>query len=104
MKSLKPILYAGAVCGVLDITAACINARVATGLTPVHLLQSVAGGLLGRSTYEGGSAAAALGLVMHFTMALTWRPFSICLPSFFRCPKSFRGSFSWDCFMDLEFL
>jgi len=91
MKSLKPILYAGAVCGVLDITAACINARVATGLTPVHLLQSVAGGLLGRSTYEGGSAAAALGLVMHFTMALTVAAVFYMLTKLFPLPQKLSG-------------
>jgi hypothetical protein len=47
MKSLKPILFAGALVGVLDITAACINARIASGFPPAHVLQSVAGGLLG---------------------------------------------------------
>jgi hypothetical protein len=71
MKTLKPILYAGALVGVLDITAACINARVLAGVTPAHVLQGVAGGLLGRGSYNGGFATAALGLVMHFTMALT---------------------------------
>jgi hypothetical protein len=71
MKNLKPILYAGALVGVLDITAACINARVAYGLGPVRVLKGVAGGLLGRSALEGGFATAALGLLMHFTMALT---------------------------------
>jgi hypothetical protein len=71
MKSLKPILYAGALVGVLDITAACINARVVAGFTPVRVLKGVAGGLLGRSALEGGFATATLGLVMHFMMALT---------------------------------
>jgi len=71
MKSLKPILYAGALVGVLDITAACVNARVLAGVTAPRVLQSVAGGLLGRGTYNGGFATAALGLMMHFTMALT---------------------------------
>ena len=70
-KAAFAILYAGAVCGVLDITAACINAWLASGFAPEHVLQSVAGGLLGRRTYEGGLATASLGLVMHFTMALT---------------------------------
>lgn len=71
MKSLKPILYAGGLVGVLDITAACINLRIASGATPVRVLKGVAGGLLGRSAYDGGFAIAALGLIMHFTMALT---------------------------------
>src|SRR5438034_11500755 len=71
MRDLKPILYAGAIVGVLDITAACINARVLAGFPPAHVLQSVAGGLLGRGTYNGGFATALVGLARHFTMALT---------------------------------
>jgi len=39
MKTLKPIVYAGALVGVLDITAACINARVLAGFPPSHVLQ-----------------------------------------------------------------
>jgi len=71
MKNLRPILYAGALVGVLDITAACIHAGIAYGFGPVRVLKGVAGGLLGRSALEGGFATAALGLAMHFTMALT---------------------------------
>jgi hypothetical protein len=71
MKSLKPILYAGALVGVLDITAACINTWVIAGFTPARVLKGVASGLLGRGALEGGFATATLGLVMHFTMALT---------------------------------
>ena len=71
MKNLKPILYAAVLVGVLDITAACINLGVAYGFGPLRVLKGVAGGLLGRSALEGGFATAALGLAMHFTMALT---------------------------------
>lgn len=71
MRSLKPILYAAILVAALDITAACIDARVEYGVPPGHVLQSVAGGLLGRGSYHGGFATAALGLAMHFTMALT---------------------------------
>jgi hypothetical protein len=71
MKSLKPILCAGALAGVLDITAACIQVYVTSGMPPIRLLQGVAGGLLGRGSYNGGFTTAALGLLMHFTMALT---------------------------------
>ena len=92
MKNLKPILYAGAVVGVLDITAACINARVAYGFPPGHVLQSVAGGLLGRGTYNGGFATAALGLVMHFTMALTVATIFYALSRcFFSLPQKLSG-------------
>jgi hypothetical protein len=69
MKGLKPILYASTLVGAIDITAACINARMISGVTPDHVLQSVAGGFLGRGTFQGGFATAALGLVLQFTMA-----------------------------------
>ena len=70
MKDWKAILYAGALVGVLDIPAACIQVYIASGMIPIRLLQGVAGGLLGRGSYNGGFATAALGLLMHFTMAL----------------------------------
>jgi hypothetical protein len=91
MKKLKPILYAGALVGVLDITAACINARIIAGFPPAHVLQSVAGGLLGRGTYNGGFATAALGLVMHFTMALTVATIFFLLSRQFRLPQKLSG-------------
>ena len=91
MKNLKPILYAGALVGVLDITAACINARVLAGFTPAHVMQSVAGGLLGRGTYNGGFATAALGLVMHFTMALTVATIFYAITRRFSLPERLSG-------------
>jgi hypothetical protein len=71
MKNLKPILYAGALVGVLDITAACIQVYIVYGYAPARLLKGIAAGLLGRSAVVGGFSTAALGLLMHFTMALT---------------------------------
>jgi hypothetical protein len=65
-NSARPQCY-----GVLDLTAAFINTGIVSGATPTRVLKSVAGGLLGRSAYEGGFGTVALGLVLHFTMALT---------------------------------
>jgi hypothetical protein len=91
MKSLKPILYAGALVGVLDITAACINARVVAGFTPERVLKGVAGGLLGRSALEGGFSTAAFGLMMHFTMALTVATIFYVLSRWFPLPQKLSG-------------
>jgi hypothetical protein len=91
MKNLKPILYAGGLVGVLDITAAYINARVVAGVPPGHVLQSVAGGLLGRGSYNGGFATAALGLVMHFAMALAVVTIFYALSRRFPLPKNLLG-------------
>jgi len=88
MKNLKPIVYAALLVGALDITAACINAGVAYGFGPVRVLKGVAGGLLGRSALEGGFATAALGLAMHFTMALTVAAIFYALSRRFSLPKN----------------
>jgi len=91
MKNLKPIVYAALLVGALDITAACINARVAYGFGPVRVLKGVAGGLLGRSALEGGFSTAALGLAMHFTMALTVAAIFYALSRRFSLPKNLSG-------------
>jgi len=67
----KAILWAGLIAGSLDLTAACLDVGINYGKNPIWLLQNVAGALLGPSSYEGGLATAALGLVMHFIVAFT---------------------------------
>jgi hypothetical protein len=64
------VLLAGLLAGALDIAAA-IAAWNVRGVPPVRILQSVAGGLLGRETYAGGAATAALGTALHFFIATT---------------------------------
>ena len=91
MKNLKPILYAAVLVGVLDITAACINLGVAYGFGPLRVLKGVAGGLLGRGALEGGFATAALGLAMHFTMALTITTIFYALSRRLPLPKKLWG-------------
>jgi glucan phosphoethanolaminetransferase (alkaline phosphatase superfamily) len=91
MKSLKPILYAGALVGLLDITAACIQVYIVSGMTPIRLLQGVAGGLLGRGSYNGGFVTAALGLAMHFTMALTVVTIFYAVTRRFSLPRNLWG-------------
>ena len=68
---LKAILAGGAVAGILDITAAAVNVWLRSGRGPISTLQSVAGGLYGAETFNGGYRTAALGLGLHFFIALT---------------------------------
>jgi hypothetical protein len=56
--------------GILDITAAFVEAGL-EGRSPVSLLQGIAGGLLGLSSFRGGLATAALGAFFHFLIATT---------------------------------
>jgi len=69
---LQSILWGGLSAGVLDITAACLNAAWRNGSSPVRVFQSVAGGWLGTATFQGGGKTAALGLAFHFLIATIW--------------------------------
>jgi hypothetical protein len=59
------IARAGLVAGVLDISSAFILSYP-KGAGPIHVLQGVAAGLIGReSAIKGGLATAGLGLAIH---------------------------------------
>lgn len=64
----KAIVSAGTICGIMDITAALL-VYGAMGAQPIRLLQGIAAGILGASSYSGGLATAFLGLVLHFVIA-----------------------------------
>jgi hypothetical protein len=67
----KAILWGGLMCGVMDMTAACIFYGVLRGNPPIRIMQSVATGLLGLAAYDGGITTAMLGLFLHFTIAFS---------------------------------
>jgi hypothetical protein len=66
----KAVLSAGLLCGVLDIAAAFLHHGL-RGVSPVRILQAIASGLLGTSSFRGGAATAALGALLHFAIAFT---------------------------------
>ena len=57
--------------GTLDITYAWLFWAVKAGVSAQRIFQSVAAGLLGKASFEGGAATAALGLALHFFIATT---------------------------------
>ncbi len=67
----QAILSGWLLCGVLDITAACIQAWMQAGRSPAEVLKGVASALWGRAAMDAGAGMAAIGLGMHFTVALT---------------------------------
>jgi hypothetical protein len=67
----EAILTGWLLCGVLDITAACLQAWIQAGRAPADVLRGVASALWGRAAMTGGPDMAAIGLAMHFTVALT---------------------------------
>ena len=64
------IVKGGLVVGSLDIAYAIIFSAF-RGFGPVRILQSVAAGLLGRDSFQGGLPTAALGLALHYFIAFT---------------------------------
>ncbi|MGI8957349.1 MAG: hypothetical protein ACR2II_10615 [Chthoniobacterales bacterium] len=71
LSALSAILIGGAIAGALDITYA-VGFSALHGVAPMRILQSVASGLLGAPAFEGGASTAALGLALHFCVALLW--------------------------------
>jgi hypothetical protein len=67
----QAILTGWLLCGVLDITAACLEQWRKTGATPGRVLRGVASALWGAPAMSAGAGMAAIGLMMHFTVALT---------------------------------
>jgi uncharacterized membrane protein YagU involved in acid resistance len=67
-----PTVFAGGLlAGTLDILYACVFWAAKADLPPSRILQSVAAGLLGEASFEGGTATAALGLFLHLLIAAT---------------------------------
>lgn len=66
--AFTPIFWAGATCGVLDISAAFVTWAI-RGVKPVVILQAIASGLLGQKSFSEGWPSAILGLGCHFFIA-----------------------------------
>jgi len=71
VRAAPAILNAGAVAGLMDITAASIQAWIA-GRSPVRMLQGIAMGWFGRASLQGGLRTAAIGFFTHFFIATSW--------------------------------
>lgn len=68
-RDLGTALLGGGVGGLLDALYATVLWGFILGDKPAGVWQSVAAGLLGKASYEGGNATALLGLVLHFLIA-----------------------------------
>jgi hypothetical protein len=62
----KAIIVSGFVAGTVDIGAACIIYKV----NPFIILQAIAAGVLGKASFGDGGWAAALGLVLQWSMSI----------------------------------
>jgi hypothetical protein len=69
-RSFAAIFWGGLFAGIFDLTQAFIGFG-SLGATPYRILQHIAGGILGSRSYHMGTSSAAIGLVLHFTIAFT---------------------------------
>jgi hypothetical protein len=68
---LRAIFLGGASVGVLDLLDAFIFFGLRSGAQPASILHSIAAGAIGRdAALAGGVQTAALGLVLHFVVAI----------------------------------
>jgi len=63
------LLVGGLIAGTLDILYAVVM-WLSRGRSPEWVLQSVATGWLGSAAFDGGAAAATLGLVSHYGISI----------------------------------
>jgi hypothetical protein len=63
------VLAGGLVAGTLDIVYACAFWALKAEVPVQRILQSVAAGLLGQASFQGGAPTAALGLGLHYFIA-----------------------------------
>jgi hypothetical protein len=70
-RAYQTILLGGLIAGTLDIIAACTQAWLLNGVTPVRVAQYIASGALGPSAMTGGTMTALLGFAFHYLIATT---------------------------------
>jgi uncharacterized membrane protein YagU involved in acid resistance len=69
-RAVHVVVCGGLAAGLLDIINATIFWFLYSGTGPVRILQSIAAGLLGPDAFAGGRGTAALGLFLHFFIAV----------------------------------
>lgn len=70
-KAVTALLKIGLIAGTLDISDALIW-NLFHGIMPVRVFQHIASGLLGAHAFGLGARAVALGIVLHYLIALIW--------------------------------
>ena len=69
--ALLTVLWIGLVAGTLDITYNLVFNQL-RGITPKMVFQYIASGLIGMKAFQIGLASVALGVAIHYAIALTW--------------------------------
>ncbi|MGR4866450.1 hypothetical protein [Caulobacter sp. LARHSG274] len=107
LSPLTAILAGGLTAAALDISYAFIAFGL-RGVGPVKILQSVASGLLGKASYHGGLATAALGGLLHaaiaVVMAAVYVAASRFLPALNRRPWLWGPAYGIGCYLVMNYV
>ena len=102
LHPVAAVLAGGSTAAVLDITYAFIAFGL-RGVSPMRILQSVASGLLGKASYMGGVATAALGGILHLAIALVMAAVYVVasrfLPSLNKRPWLWGPAYGFGCYL-----
>lgn len=71
-KWLNTVVKTGVIAGSVDITIAFLDAWGRSAVSPSAVLRFIASGLMGQAAFTGGLWVVALGLAMHYLIALWW--------------------------------
>jgi hypothetical protein len=69
---LKAIALGGFLAGLADMTYAIVWFSAVKGVPWMKIPQSVASGLIGKSSFDGGAGTVILGLGLHWLIAFIW--------------------------------
>ena len=68
-RALDTIVYGGLLVGIFDMLFAFTFYALILGAKPLRIFQSVAAGLLGKASFDGGVKTFIFGLFLHFIVA-----------------------------------
>jgi hypothetical protein len=89
-QAIATILGGGLLAGLLDGCDAVVFYGWTAGVGPVRIFQYIASGLLGASAFAGGWHTVALGIALHFLIAIgaasVYYAASLLQPAFLRRP------------------
>jgi hypothetical protein len=95
--SLSLVLAGGLVVGTLDMAYACVFWGIKRAVPAMRIFQSVAAGLLGEASFDGGAGTAALGLALHYfiaaSMAFAYYGVALRQPVLWRRPLPFGAAY-----------
>jgi hypothetical protein len=69
--TFRTVFWIALVAGTLDITENLVFSQL-RGVSPWTVFQYIASGLIGKQAFQGGWASVALGVAVHYIIALIW--------------------------------